>query len=200
MALAAALSGATPSIEEIRAFGARLGIFAPLLYVLVIAVLNSMFVVVPVLAGAAGLIFGTALGTPVAVAGLVAAACLQMTLTRRITGADGAPGWSGRAQRLDAFLERRGAWAVLYLRLTPIMPYAPTNYAAGLTSLRLRSMAAGTAIGMAPRTFAYVALGGNIDDLGAPEVKVAVALIVAMAVGGLIAARRSGASDPIVRN
>jgi uncharacterized membrane protein YdjX (TVP38/TMEM64 family) len=49
-------------------------------------------------------------------------------------------------------------------------------------------MAAATPIGALPRTFAYVALGGSLDDLGSPEAIAALALLVLTAiVGGLIA-------------
>jgi hypothetical protein len=36
------------------------------------------------------------------------------------------------------------------------------------------------------------ALGGSLDDLGSPEAIVAIAVLVVMAVGGVIAFRRSG--------
>ncbi len=50
-------------------------------------------------------------------------------------------------------------------------------------------MAAGTAVGALPRTFAYVALGGSLDDLSRPEAKVAIAVLVVMAVVGILAGR-----------
>jgi len=42
------------------------------------------------------------------------------------------------------------------------------NYVAGLTRVRLAAFAGATAIGMAPRSFAYAALGGSLDDLDSP--------------------------------
>ena len=56
-------------------------------------------------------------------------------------------------------------------------------------------MAAGTAVGALPRTFAWVALGGSLDDLGSPEAKVAIALLVVMAVVGALLARRQFAAE-----
>ena len=91
---------------------------------------------------------------------------------------------------MDEFIERRGFWAVLYVRLTPGLPFTLANYGAGLTRLRFRDMAAGTAIGAGPRTFAYVALGGSLDDLGSPEAIAAIALLVLIGVAGLVIGRR----------
>jgi uncharacterized membrane protein YdjX (TVP38/TMEM64 family) len=48
--------------------------------------------------------------------------------------------------------------------------------------------AGATAIGCAPRAFAYAALGGSLDDLGSPEAIVALCVLVGMAVAGLVLA------------
>jgi uncharacterized membrane protein YdjX (TVP38/TMEM64 family) len=56
-------------------------------------------------------------------------------------------------------------------------------------------MAAGTALGAAPRSFAWVALGGNLDDLSSTEAKIAIALLVVMAVVGAFLARRQLAGE-----
>jgi uncharacterized membrane protein YdjX (TVP38/TMEM64 family) len=79
---------------------------------------------------------------------------------------------------------------VLYARIAPGVPYTLVNYAAGLTPVALRSFAAATAIGVAPRAFAYTALGGSLGDLGSPEAVVAIGVLVGMALVGVLLARR----------
>jgi uncharacterized membrane protein YdjX (TVP38/TMEM64 family) len=79
---------------------------------------------------------------------------------------------------------------VLYVRLLPAIPYTVVNYSAGLTRLRFRDMALGSAIGTAPRTFAYVALGGSIDNLGSPAAVVAIVLLVVIGLTGIVVGRR----------
>jgi uncharacterized membrane protein YdjX (TVP38/TMEM64 family) len=70
------------------------------------------------------------------------------------------------------------------------MPYNLVNYAAGLTRIPLRTFAGATAIGCAPRAFAYAALGGSLDDLGSPEAIVAFCVLVGMALlGGALLGR-----------
>ena len=56
-------------------------------------------------------------------------------------------------------------------------------------------MALGTAVGAAPKVFAYVALGGSLSNLSAPEVKVAVGVLVVLGVVGLVVARRRMADE-----
>ena len=69
------------------------------------------------------------------------------------------------------------------------MPYTLVNYAAGLTAIPLVTFAAATALGAAPRAFAYTALGGSLGNLDSPAAIVALAVLAVMAVGGLVALR-----------
>jgi uncharacterized membrane protein YdjX (TVP38/TMEM64 family) len=88
------------------------------------------------------------------------------------------------------FIARRGFLAVLYARILPAMPYSVVNYAAGLTRVPLATFAAATAIGCAPRAFAYTALGGNLSTLGSPAAIAAYAVLVVMGLGGAAVAAR----------
>jgi uncharacterized membrane protein YdjX (TVP38/TMEM64 family) len=195
LALAAALLGYTPNARELSDFGDSLSWSAYVLWIPISVLLNSVFVPGPVLAGAAGLLFGTAVGTPLAIVAATATACFQMGIGRFVAGDEVARRLPERVRGIDSFLERRGFWAVLYIRLAPAIPYTLVNYGAGLTRLRFRDMAAGSAIGTAPRTFAYVALGGNLHDLGSPQAIAAIVLLVVIGVAGLILGRRQIRQD-----
>jgi uncharacterized membrane protein YdjX (TVP38/TMEM64 family) len=90
---------------------------------------------------------------------------------------------------------RKGFLAVLYARILPAIPYNLVNYAAGLTPVRLSAFAAATAIGAAPRAFAYTALGGQFGSFSSWETVVAVSVLVCMAAISLTLAAR----DPEIR-
>ena len=90
-------------------------------------------------------------------------------------------------------MEYREEQAEEQARIAPGVPYNLVNYAAGLSPVALRPFVAATAIGCAPRAFAYTALGGSIGNLGSPEALVAVGLLVAMSIAGLLLARRDNA-------
>jgi uncharacterized membrane protein YdjX (TVP38/TMEM64 family) len=192
---AATLSGSLPSADEVSEWGEELGLAGPLVFIPAAACALCLFVPGPVLAGGAGLLFGTAAGTPIALAFIVLGAVMQMSISRSLAGDAAAHLLPERVKRFDRFIEERGFWAVFYMRLAPAIPYNLVNYGAGLTSLKVSAMAAGTAVGALPRTFAWAALGGSLDDLGSPEAKVAIALLVAMAVFGALLARRQLASE-----
>jgi uncharacterized membrane protein YdjX (TVP38/TMEM64 family) len=79
---------------------------------------------------------------------------------------------------------------VLYARIAPLVPYTLVNYAAGIARIAFPAFVAATAIGCAPRAFAYTALGGSFGDLGRPEAIIALAVLVGMALLGVVFARR----------
>ena len=195
VAITALATGFRPSADELRDWGESLGPAGPVLFIPLSVVLGCLLFPGPLLAGAAGLLFGTAIGTPIALAAATLTAVSEMLITRYVAGARVGALIPERARRIDDFLDRRGFWAVLYIRLAPGIPYHLVNYGAGLTRLRVRDMAAATPIGALPRTFAYVALGGSLDDLGSPEAIAAVVLLVITAVVGAVIARRQIARE-----
>ena len=74
------------------------------------------------------------------------------------------PASSTRAQwtRITAILERveRGGWRMVTMfRLVPVIPHSLSNYALGLTRLRLGDYALGSLLGQLPLTIAAVDLG-----------------------------------------
>jgi uncharacterized membrane protein YdjX (TVP38/TMEM64 family) len=185
----AVLTGSIPSADEARDFGDGLGPFAAVAYIPLFAIAN--FVIAwAVLAGAGGLLFGTALGWPLALAGVTLAGLAQMATARRLAREHAGRLLPRRALGLEEFLQHSGTVAVMESRIVPFLPYGVVNYAAGLTRLGYREMALGTVIGAAPKVFAYVALGGSISNLHAIEVKIAIGLLVVLGIVGIVVVRR----------
>lgn len=190
IALVAVATGFRPSADDVRDWGESLGPAGPALFIPLSIGLAVLLFPGPVLSGAAGLLFGTALGFPVAMAAATLTAVAQMTISRHTAGGQIGALVPERARRIDAAIERRGFVAVLYMRLTPGVPYHLVNYGAGLTRLRTRDMALGTVVGALPRTFAYVALGGSIGNLFSTTGIAALALLAGTATLGAWLSRR----------
>jgi uncharacterized membrane protein YdjX (TVP38/TMEM64 family) len=185
----ALLTGSLPSPEEVRDWAEGLGDLSYVLFVPLFVAAN--FVITwPILAGAAGLLFGTAAGAPLALAGVVAASLAQMFIARRLAGGHHGSLLPQRTRAVEEFLTRNGVVAVMELRIVPLLPYGVVNFSAGLSRLRYRDLALGTAAGAAPKVFAYTALGGSLSDLRSPAAVVAILLLVALALAGALLLRR----------
>jgi uncharacterized membrane protein YdjX (TVP38/TMEM64 family) len=191
----ARLAGFSPSADRIRDWGEGLGAAGPPLFVAGGVLLNCLWVPLPVIAGAAGLVFGTAVGTAIGVLVIATAATVQLLIGRRLAGERAELLLGQRGSAAAAFVARRGFWTVLYVRLVPGLPFNVLNYAAGLSRLRARDVFAGTGLGFAPRTFAYAAVGGSLSRLDSAEARAAIAVGVVMAVVGAVLARRQIAAE-----
>lgn len=188
-----------PSRSGIESLIDSAGVAAPLLFIALYVVMTVLMFPGAVMTAAAGVVFGTAWGTALAVvgAGLGAVAAFE---AGRWLGREQVERISGdRLSRLDDWLEGRGFTAVLYLRLIPIVPFNVLNYVAGVTAIRRQDYALATVLGIVPGTFAYAALGGNISDPTSPAFIGAVVLIVVLAAGAPLvnrALRRRGIGAP----
>jgi uncharacterized membrane protein YdjX (TVP38/TMEM64 family) len=162
-----------------------LGPAAPVGFVPLSALLGNAFVPGPVLAGAAGLLFGTAEGFLVAICASTLAAVLAVTFARQA----GRPGMqeldAPRLQALAALAERHGTGAVIVQRLLPGVPDAPCSYLFGLAGVKAWQVALGTFVGSAPRAFSYVALG---DAAGTRDTKLALVAGAVLLTTGLVGA------------
>src|SRR5215208_909731 len=182
-------TGSVPSSEEARDFADGLGDAAYVAFVPLFVAVN--FVIWwPILAGAAGLLFGTAVGTALVLVAVTASSVTQMFVARKLAAGHHGNLLPQRTRAVEEFLTRHGAVAVMESRIVPLLPWGLMNFSAGLTNLRYRDLALGTVVGAAPKVFAYVALGGSLDDLTSPEALVAIALLASMGLFGALFVRR----------
>jgi uncharacterized membrane protein YdjX (TVP38/TMEM64 family) len=137
---------------------------------LAIYLLSLLLVPIIPLVVACGWLFGPwgfALSLPAA----VASAATSFAVARAV----------GRSAAAQALLERPkaraladlaaegGMMTVVLIRLSPLLPFTPTNAVLGLTPMRLRHLVLGTALGMAPGIVLYSWAGSLLPDVEAIE-------------------------------
>jgi uncharacterized membrane protein YdjX (TVP38/TMEM64 family) len=163
-----------PDGAELRSWVGATGALAPAALVAVCAVGTSAFFPKPVLATAAGLLFGVVVGTALAVVGFTIGALIAFGVGRRLGRSAVARWLGGRLGVLEAIFARRGVAATLVLRLLPVLPFTLANYGAGVTAVRWQSFGLGTAIGLVPSTMLAALLGDALSDLGSPRSIIAI--------------------------
>jgi uncharacterized membrane protein YdjX (TVP38/TMEM64 family) len=183
------------SLEGVQGVVQALGWAAPAGYVLIAAALACLMVPGNLLAAGAGVLFGPALGTAVALTSATLTAVIALHLGRTM-GRDGLREVGGhRVAWLERLLERHGVWAVIVQRLTPGIPDGPSNYAFGAAGVRTWQVALGTAAGALPRAFAYSALGASAASLDGPLAAVGAAVLIVAGVTGTTIAARAAAPE-----
>lgn len=148
-----------PSPVQMRDWAESVGPWFPLAFLAAHIVVTIVPVPRTAFTLAAGLLFGPALGVLIAVIASTASAVIALYLVR-------AAGW--RLNRLvrhrsvdtvDERLRQRGWFAILSLRLIPVVPFSALNYAAGASAVRVLPYMLATLGGLLPGTAAVVILG-----------------------------------------
>ena len=131
-------------IDEVRRAISATGPAAPLVYVVVSAILGSLFVPGAILAAGSGILFGPVLGIFVTLGSTVGTAIVASRVGSR-AGRDSARAVLGtkRADRIEAMIDRRGLWAVVGQRFIPGTSDALASYAFGAIGVPLWQMAVG---------------------------------------------------------
>jgi uncharacterized membrane protein YdjX (TVP38/TMEM64 family) len=133
--------------------------YAPLVFILVHVFVSLTFIPRTIVAVAAGAIWGLWWGTVLATLGGLAGASAGFFIARYLNGGRIDPNRLPGFGRLLGRLERGGWRAVTLLRLVPVMPHTPVNYAFGLTRVKFLPYVVGTVLGLLPTTVFYVDLG-----------------------------------------
>jgi len=165
---------------------------AALLYIVAYTIIVALSVPVgPVLTMAGGLLFGTWIGTALAVPAATAGACLLFLAVRTALAPSLARRAGPRLGRVRAGLERDGFWYLLSLRLLPIVPYPVGSIAPALVGMRLPAFAAATALGVLPSTLVFASIGAGLGQVlargGRPDPSVLLSPPVLLPLLGLAA-------------
>lgn len=196
VALVLALAGASAAVhlsgwsglDRLQGLVESAGWYGAVVFVVGYAVLVLVPSPASLLTILGGALFGLWWGALLALAGALLGATGGFLLGRRL----GRPAVDrmlrGRLQQADQVLARHGLVAVLAVRLVPLFPFTPLNYASGLVGVRRRDYALGTAVGIAPGALAFAAVGASGADPRGIAIGVG-GLVVLAVLGGTVGRR-----------
>jgi uncharacterized membrane protein YdjX (TVP38/TMEM64 family) len=190
--------GLTPEI--LRNYIGGFGYLAPFIYILCFTILPIAFFPVPILALAAGLLFGFLPGTIYTLIGAVLNSAI-MFLMAKVLAKDAVTNllqrklpenWSSFLFDLD---EKRGFGIIFILRLIPAMPYNLINYGAGLTSIKFSSYMLATILGILPGTLVFLNIGNQALNVHNPAFIVSIILLILLTIFSLILGKKIGKTN-----
>ncbi|MFI6856424.1 TVP38/TMEM64 family protein [Streptomyces sp. NPDC050416] len=167
------------------------GAMAALVFAVAYGVCTVAFVPRPLLNLAAGALFGSQLGTGVALAGTVLGAGIAFCLGRALGQDALRPLLRGRwLKAADGQLSRHGFRSMLVVRLFPGVPFWAANYCASFSRMGLLPFLLATGLGSIPNTAAYVVAGARASTPTSPAFLIALACIALPALAGVVVAWR----------
>lgn len=116
---------------------------------------------------AIGVLFGGREGLLVAACAVIASGLANFVVARHLWRGDVERRLRGypRVARLTTALARTGGRVIALLRLSPVVPWAPVSYAAGLSRMPARTYAL-SLLAMMPLTILYASLGALVGRVG----------------------------------
>lgn len=155
-----------PYADDLHRWIESFGLLAPVVFVVVAALLMLTPVPKSLLVFAAGVAFGLWIGAVASFVATILAAETGFWIGRRL-GRQTVERFTGaRAAKLDALMTARGVVSVITVRLVPVVPFWALNYLAALTAVRRRDYFLGTLIGVVPGTIVFTAIGALGFGLG----------------------------------
>lgn len=151
----------TATLEQVTESVANMGPMGPVYFGLMYILAEVLAIPAIPLTASAGYLFGISQGTLVVLLSASVAATISFTIGRTLLRetVENAMADNPKFARLDKAIGREGFKLMLLLRLSPIFPFALSNYLYGATSIDFVSFFAGTLLGFAPGTLAYVYSG-----------------------------------------
>ncbi|MGE4012072.1 MAG: VTT domain-containing protein [Alphaproteobacteria bacterium] len=146
-------------LTGLDAWMSSLGIWAPVVYVILYVVATVVFLPGSIYSLAGGALFGPIWGTILNLIGATIGASIAFLIARYIAGDWVARRSAGRLKRLIAGVENEGWRFVAFVRLVPLFPFNLTNYALGLTRIGFVPYVVTSLVCMAPGTIAYTWFG-----------------------------------------
>lgn len=186
LALAAHVAGrdlTAPALALLRMARHHGGAGLAAVFAVQAAIAASGILPASVLGIAAGALFGVAGGFAAAAGGTMAGALIAFGLARSLLRPWIAR-WVGERPalaRFDHALGRDGWRLVCLVRISPVMPFAVTSYALGLSSVGFRAYALGTLAAL-PALAAYV-VAGSMAGFGALHLSAGVGAWAGLALG-----------------
>ena len=151
--------------QQLQIWLEKMGIFAPIVYVLLYTVGTLLILPSTPLNLTGGAIFGIWWGTLWTTVAAIVAAIVAFAFTRTVGKDIIAKKFAGRWEAIDGEIHQGGLFYMFSIRLLPIIPYGLVNFAAGLTSIRWRDYLIGTFLGTVPGVLPFVMMGAGFTAL-----------------------------------
>jgi len=142
----------------------QVGLWAPLIYMVIYAVGVCLFVPGTLLTGLGAAIFGPYWGFVYVWIGAMVGASGGFFIGRTLGRELAASLIGDKLRKYDDAIERNGFATVLYLRLV-YFPFTPLNFGMGLTSIRFRDYFFGTGLGILVGTFIFTFFIGTLKEV-----------------------------------
>lgn len=171
--------------HDIQKYVSSYGKFAPIIYIIMFALVPLTLFPDSILAIGGGLIFGLTKGYIYTLIGALLGASLSFYISRKLGRNFVKKLTKEKLDTIEKMINDKGFFVVLILRLVPLFPFDIISYGAGLTSIKFRDFIFATIIGTIPGILVFTNIGAQSVNIGSNSFYISIMALVVLVVGSL---------------
>lgn len=165
-------------IKEIQSYVEGFGGFAPVVYILIFALVPLTLFPDSIIAISGGLIFGLVKGYIFTTIGALIGGTISFYISRYF-GRDVVKKLTkDKLDNIENMINEKGFTIVFLLRLIPLFPFDVISYGAGFTSIKYRDFAIATVLGTIPGILVFTNIGAKSVDIGSSSFYASIAALI----------------------
>lgn len=165
-------------VEDIKAYIISFGIFAPVIYIIMFALVPLTLFPDSILAISGGLVFGLIKGYIFTAIGALIGASISFMLAR-ILGRDFVVKFSkNKLQNVEKIIGNNGFLIIVLLRLIPLFPFDIISYGAGVSNVKYKEYILATFIGTIPGILVFTNIGAQWVNVGKTSFYISIASLI----------------------
>lgn len=172
--------------SDIQKYVTPFGKLAPLVYIVMFALVPLTLFPDSVLAIGGGLIFGLVKGYVYTLIGALLGASLSFYISRKLGRSFVKKITKEKLDTVEEMINSKGFFIILLLRLIPLFPFDIISYGAGLTNIKYRDFLFATIIGTIPGILVFTNIGAQSVNIGSNSFYISIMALILLLLSSIL--------------
>lgn len=164
--------------KDIQIYVNSFGKLAPIIYIIIFALVPLTLFPDSIIAIAGGLIFGLVKGYIYTAIGAILGATLSFYISRKLGRNFVKKLTKEKLDNVEEMINSNGFFIIFMLRLIPLFPFDIISYGAGLTSVKYKDFILATFLGTIPGILVFTNIGAQSVNMGSGSFYVSIGALV----------------------
>ena len=164
--------------KDIQTYVNSFGKLAPIIYIIIFALVPLTLFPDSIIAIAGGLIFGLVKGYIYTAIGAILGATLSFYISRKLGRNFVKKLTKEKLDNVEEMINSNGFFIIFMLRLIPLFPFDIISYGAGLTSVKYKDFILATFLGTIPGILVFTNIGAQSVNMGSGSFYISIGALV----------------------
>ncbi|GAA0091931.1 TVP38/TMEM64 family protein [Paraclostridium bifermentans] len=172
--------------NDIQKYVTSFGKLAPLVYIIMFALVPLTLFPDSILAIGGGIIFGLYKGYIYTLVGALIGASLSFYISRKLGRNFVKKITKEKLDYIEEMINTKGFFVILLLRLIPLFPFDVISYGAGITNIKYRDFIFATIVGTIPGILVFTNIGAQSVDIGSNSFYLSIMALILLILSSIV--------------